>query len=181
MKLFSKNSEKILSKEEFKTYFLDYFAALVRFAESFGLRSDESEDLVSEIFIGIWKNRKHTPLQRPLKAYLFKAVKNRSINMLRLASRKTEVSKETVHVLELSNEDSYSFEAVDSEKLLDMLMAELNPVQKRIFRLAKLEGFTAQEIADILQMNKKTVYNLLGISVKAIQEKYIEYQRSITT
>ena len=179
MKLFSQNPEKILSQEEFKTYFLEYFATLVRFAESFGLRSDESEDLVSEIFIGIWKNRKSTLLQRPLKAYLFKAVKNRSINMLRLASRKTEVSSETVKVLELSNEDRHSFEALDNEKLLNILMVELNPVQKRIFRLAKLEGFTAQEIADILQMNKKTVYNLLGISVKAIQKKYVEYQKSI--
>lgn len=181
MKLFSQNSEKILSQEEFKTYFLDYFGPLVRFAESFGLRSDESEDLVSEIFISIWKNRRYTQIQKPLKAYLFKAVKNRSINLLRLETRKTEVSTETVNIFKLSNEDRYSFEAVDSEKLLDMLMAELNPVQKRIFRLAKLEGFTAQEIADILQMNKKTVYNLLGISVKAIQAKYIEYQKSITT
>jgi len=62
--------------------FKQYEKALVTFSASIIRNFEDAQDVVSEVFLECFENKKQVE-----KAYLFKAVRNRSLNKIRANNR----------------------------------------------------------------------------------------------
>lgn len=126
---------------------------------AFGLIGDYdiSEDIVQNVFIKIWKQRQKLKDDIDLTNYLYKSVYNGFVDQYRKI--RPVFSLEKVHVESLRD-----FIHEDSDSSLENLMMQvkmeienLPPKCKEAFLLSKQDGLTNMEIADYLNISKKSV------------------------
>tara|TARA_R110002049_G_scaffold229919_1_gene402072 strand:- start:186 stop:782 length:597 start_codon:yes stop_codon:yes gene_type:complete len=126
---------------------------------AFGLIGDYdlSEDIVQNVFIKIWKQRKKLKDDVDLTNYLYKSVYNGFIDHYRRI--RPVFSLEKVHIDTLG-----ALVQDDPENSLERLVAQvkmeienLPPKCKQAFILSKQEGLTNIEIAEYLNISTKSV------------------------
>lgn len=129
---------------------------------------DISAEIVQDVFLKIWNNRKGLTEIDNFKSYLFVACKNHALNALRKSMREiqllveieTDIENRTFH----SNDDDNSSYFI----LLDESIDKLSKRQKEIYLLHKHERLTYQQIADKLGIGKESVKTHLDLAIKSI-------------
>ena len=148
-----------LKKGDEKAYSLlmdKYYQSLCSFAKVFTKDSAISEDIVQNVIIKFWSNRKKIDGNIHLKKYLYKSVYNEFIDHYR--KNKNLISLEEKHLKALN-------EVIDNDtdeilKMTNKLNEEINKLPKkcrRVLILSKKEGLTHDEIAKFLDISNKTV------------------------
>lgn len=153
--------------EEFEQNFKSLYKPLCLFALRFTGRIDDAEDVVQQAFADVWDKSRQGALIDNLKAYLFRAVRNRSLSLVAVAGcveateelpdREDTSEEERIRVAE---RDARLWEAIDG----------LPPERKKIFLLAKRDGLKYQEIAEELHLSVKTVENQMGKALKTLRD-----------
>ena len=110
------------------------------------IKSD-SEDIMQEVIIKLWKNINKIKNEEHLKAWLIRTTINTTIDNNRTSKSKYEVSLE-------ENEEEY-FEKEELEIINEL--KKLKPVSRNIIYLYYYQGYKTKEIAKILNMNINTV------------------------
>lgn len=132
------------------------------------LRNKEvCEDLLQELFIDFWQKR-HTLHIRSLKAYLYKAIRNRVLSYIR-----AEKSHEVLKGIEDNIEALYSPEGKLLEKevqqALQACMQQLPDKCREIFFLSRRQYLSNREISDLLHISPKTVENQITIALRKLK------------
>ncbi|WP_197413251.1 sigma-70 family RNA polymerase sigma factor [Pedobacter sp. Leaf176] len=147
------------------------WAPLLKNYANYFLNDDEiSSGIVNDVFLKIWSNAYQMD---DTKAYLFKSVKNASLNYITSQSKKRISYFDSGQLTILSdNSQSIDFLAEESEQLiyLKKLISKLPEKRQLVFRLHRIEGFNCQEIAELLQISSRTVEDHLAKSMKFIHE-----------
>ena len=110
------------------------------------IKSD-SEDIMQEVIIKLWKNIDKIKNDEHLKAWLIRTTINTTIDNNRTSKAKYEVSLE-------DNEDAY-FEKEELEIINEL--KKLKPDCRNVIYLYYYQGYKTKEIAKILNMNINTV------------------------
>ena len=141
-----------------------YSALTYNFVYHLGGKED-SEDIVQEVFVKVWKNLKKYNTEQNFKTWLFSIANNTTIDWMR--------KKKNVVFSKFDNEDGNNlFEEtlIDTEPLADELVAiaqdkkiienileELSPEYRSILLLHYVDNFTFKEIGEILNKPLNTV------------------------
>ncbi|HLR89496.1 MAG TPA: RNA polymerase sigma-70 factor [Balneolaceae bacterium] len=145
-----------------------YYYALCDFAFQYVRSFDLTEEIVSDVFLNIWKRRERLNITSSFKAYIFRAVRNQSINYLKKENRDFD----SLDLLENEASEEYQPDEelifCELENRIEVLLNTLPPRRKLIFKLSRIEGFTYQEIADILSISIHTVQNQMVQAVKTL-------------
>src|SRR5688572_11908106 len=92
---------RVLNNNDYKAFeilFTTMYPQLCRFCLKFVHTAEVAEELVSDVFYTIWKNREQIIVSSP-KSYLFTAVRNRGFDYLRKVKRSQLYSlQEATHV-----------------------------------------------------------------------------------
>lgn len=142
----------------FEELFHRYYALLCQRVRSMIDCPHRTEEIVSDVFIKMWNNRRQLAISSSLKAYLFTAVRNQAIDFLRKQARNRTVDGE-IRTAVPSNYSSPE-EAVIFEEVNDAVEAAIEalpPQGRHIFRLSRDEGLKYREIASLLNISIKTV------------------------
>ena len=168
--------EKIKGHDQsaFEHVFNRFYKELCNFSLMYLKVEQASEEIVQETFINIWEKRQKLTIQSSLKAYLYVAVKNRSINYLK--SQISQVSKRS-HSTSADNaihiEEAASVEkAMHNAELQEVLERAVSSLPKRcgeIFTLTRIQGLSYQQVAEKLGISKKTVEAQMGIAFKKLR------------
>ncbi len=169
---------KIIQDDEkaFNIVFEKYFFSLCKFCHQIVKEVEVTEELVSDVFVRLWLNRHSIQFKSGLKPYLFKSVKNASLNYLRSSRSLVNIEEvnETTLVSDVKSDSGLIHEELNNE-ILQMINA-LPPQQGLVFKLHKLEGQSQAEIAETLSISIKTVQNHLCLALKYLSEKCTIYQ-----
>ena len=159
----------------FQSLYLHLAPPLIRFANSF-LKEDRalSEDIVAEIFAGLWERRQTLMNIEHLKVYLFTCVRNAALNHLEKMERTSFYSFEELEVVlaplisaQDPEKDMISGETMEAvQEAMNALPAKC----RLIFRMAKEEGLRYKEIADILNISVRTIDSQIAIALRKIHE-----------
>ncbi|WP_121356005.1 RNA polymerase sigma-70 factor [Flavisolibacter nicotianae] len=154
----------------FEAIFRQHYERLCSYAYTFLKDEARSEDVVQEVFIKIWEQRKNLIGSNQLKFYLFTAVRNNCLTAI--AKNKKNI------IIELGDEEfpdeiTITMEAAssgaDPKILLAKAMEQLPPKCREVFMLSRLSGQTYQQIADSLGISVKTVENQMGKAIKTLK------------
>ncbi len=165
----SRLSEEIRASNvaAFEKLFRKYHSSLCDFAYRIVKAHDTPEDIVQEMFTHIWIDRENWFPQVSVKAYLFRAVRNASLNYLKHLQVTDNWSNE-----QYCSITSNLLEDFDNKELLDRTLQaiELLPEGcKTVFLLSREEGLTYEEIASTLDISVKTVKTQMGRAFKALR------------
>ena len=129
------------------------------------------EDIVQDIFMQLWETRDSLNVTSSFSGYLYTSAKNRVLNMFRQSDIHSRFAQYILaNEKESSNETEDSIIDSDYTNLLNDLIESLPAGQKEIFRLSRIEGFTYQEIAEMLQTPVENVRKQVSRASKKIKE-----------
>ncbi len=158
--------------QAFDKLFSMYGHRIYHFAYGYLKSKEFAEDIVQEVFLRIWKNRKSLNLELSFKAYLFKIAYHSILENFEKSYRqqayKDKLIEESVTFIP-GNEERLNYQLL-LEKV-DKLIDQLPPRQKEILIKRRKEGIPVKEIARQLGIAPKTVENHLTEALKTIQKK----------
>jgi len=161
------------NKLAFDQLFRKYYPALCKFAFLYVKDSDQSQELVQDMFVALWNEAESRTVDN-VKAYLYTTVKNRSLNFIDAEKRHSSLLQTNYNHSEESNStaeaDIDAFNAILQDKL-----ADLPDKCREIFLLTKFEGLSYEEVADYLKVSVKTIENQMGIAFKKLREAMLPY------
>ena len=159
-----------MTKREFENIYRQHYAQMYRLARVMLYDSQESKDVVSDVFVRLLDN-KEMPTQDKMEGYLMTAVRNRCRDILSHKSIREQVEK-----LFLQESMQSQIISVNDDDRLERLMlfieAELSPLSQQIFRLRFLREMSYEEVALATGVSKVTVYNHLSQSLQRIKEHF---------
>jgi RNA polymerase sigma-70 factor, ECF subfamily len=155
-------------QEALEILFERYYYRLCDFAFQFVRSFDLTEEVVSDVFLKIWKKRHDLVITGNFRAYIYTATRNQALNYL----QKEKSDWESLD--ELRDESSKAYRPDEElmfrelENRIEILINTLPPRRKIIFKLSRIEGLTYQEIADVLSISIHTVQNQMVSAVKQL-------------
>lgn len=130
-----------------------------------------TEEIVQDVFMKIWLNRKMLPSVRSFTSYLFILSRNYTLNCIRKMV-KDHQSQQQYDKMLLSIDSGYvvadEIEA-DVQVVIDRAVAQLPPQQQRVFRLRQ-SGLKNPEIARQMNISPDSVKKYQQWAMKAISE-----------
>lgn len=115
-----------------------------------------SEEIVQDIFYVLWRDREKLDILSSLKSYLYKSVKNNSLQFERREKLESRYSNENKD--EKLSEDPHDYlELKELEALIERILAKMPQRRAQIFKLHRFEGKKYLEIAQDLSISVKTV------------------------
>lgn len=118
------------------------------------------EDIVQDIFISLWKNRKTIEIKVSLEKYLFSCVRYQVFNQFR--KNRTNLRPEIFqHIEERCSSDNPESKLVykELEQKVDSIVDELPEKCKLVYKMSRDEQLTHKEISNKLNISPKTVEN----------------------
>lgn len=164
-----------LSKDNqaaFNHLFETYYRDLLFFAGNFIPSRNTCEDIVQSIFVKLWTDRKNLPIEKSVKSYLLKAVRNHCLDHLRHLNIKQEYEDYMVEnhgVLESYDTDHYLLYS-DLHEHLQTALSRLTPEKREVLILSRLEGIKYKEIAARLHISERTVEVRISDSLKELRQ-----------
>jgi RNA polymerase sigma-70 factor (family 1) len=155
----------------FDNIFKKYNKKVYYFAFSYLKNKEEAEDVVQEVFMNLWRFRDQINEYYVFNKYLFRITYNSICKKFRKqASDKKqmeEVLRNFVHEDDSTNLD------IEYNNLLETtnsLIEKLPSRQKKIFLLSVNDQQTSEQIAQQLNISKKTVENYLALAKTTIRK-----------
>jgi RNA polymerase sigma-70 factor, ECF subfamily len=141
-----------MSVEAFKQHILPMKDRLYRFALHFLQDVQEAEDAVQDVMAGVWARRAEWPQWNNIPAYCMTATRNNCLDRLR---RRRGLNVEPEKAARISSPDKDPYEQVTHKEIIQRIrrcMDALPPNQQQVIRLREMEGFSYNEIAEVLDM-----------------------------
>ena len=159
--------EKLRAGDE-DTYiwlFKQYYSPLCIYAKGFLRRNDLAEEIVSETFFNIWRNRSRLKIKVSLKLYIYQAVCNNSLSYLRKMQREDKLDDRFgnfdwdfgLKESQISQKPLEYLINKDLENSIKTALGKLTQQQQTVFKLKRYEGKKNREIGKILGISEKTV------------------------
>lgn len=175
------NNDSVLLKQlkegsykAFDCLYEQYFDLLYGFIFSFTRSHEQTKELVQEAFIKVWINRDKIDAELSFKAWLYKMAKNQLLDRLKKQLHSPLFEDYLNHCSdeELSvnaEDDSFDYEAFCQS--LTVAKTRLSPRQAEVFGLCKEQGYSATEVARLLNISENVVYNYLSQAITILRKE----------
>jgi len=163
----------------FKQFFDRLYPRFYRFAYYY-VRSDVmSEELVSDVFLKIWNNRKKLPDIERIDHYFFQSVKNQAFTYLQRESKRSyaDVSFSKSTRIDYNEPENLMMASELAAKIEEAISA-LPEKCELIFRMVREDNMSYKEVAELLEITPKTVENQMHIALKKLKASLDEYQHA---
>ncbi|NML20890.1 sigma-70 family RNA polymerase sigma factor [Pseudoflavitalea sp. G-6-1-2] len=154
----------------FRQLFDLYSKRLFSFALAMTKSSADAEEIIQECFTRVWVQRHTlTNIQLP-EAWLYRIVRNCTIDHLRKISREQKLINQ---VWSNISEPDRSLEdfilSREYQQLINQALEQLSPQKQQVYRLSREQDCSHEEIARITGLSKSRVNNILTETLKFIK------------
>ncbi len=158
-------------KYAWQILFDHYYQSLCSYVMKFVTDKDASEDIVQNVFIGLWKSSQQFDDAKNLTYFLYKSCYNRALNHIR--DQKVKDNK-IEHI-----EDNKSFDREEvyeetlKEEVVRLLYHHINklPAQQKEIIMLRLKGYGWNEIAEELDVSINTIKTYRQRAFKKLSEQ----------
>lgn len=168
----------------FEDIYLSYFSKMKHFAKEYVISEEDAENIVQDVFVELWENRKMLNMHINLIAYLFTTIKNKCLNHLRhkivVQDTASKMQEEYTITLQMNLDsleifDNNLFSEQDIEEIISRALDSLSDKCRKIFIMSKMEGKRQKEIAQELNISINTVETQMGIAYKKLRIELKDY------
>lgn len=160
--------------EAFKKLFYEFYPSLCVFAGRYVSSSETCEDVVQEVFLNIWKNRKTLNIHSSFRNFLVTSVRNKCTDYLRKqSSHERHMENYSLNSLSPSPDDVYTINEL--EEMLQIALDKLPPNVQSAFNMSRIQKMTYNEIAAEMKVSPKTVESYISQALKLLREELKDY------
>jgi len=154
-----------------------YYPYLVKTAYHVLMDEHQAKDLVQEVLFNFWSKRENVTIESGLKSYLRKSVVNRSIDQIRRKKRFGVAEEITDYNLTDNNVSKQ--ELLETHDLQQVILAAIERLPEKcklVFTLSRFEDLSHSEIAEQLDISKKTIENQMTKALKVVRQAVQQYK-----
>lgn len=160
----------------FDFFFNYYYPGLCVFAQQIGSVSlEDSKNLVQDVFLKFWHNRKKLTINTSVRSYLFVSVKNRCFDFIKQANRKGTLNYTELDKIDLADESMQTFVLTELEAIFQTSLNKLPERCREVFELSRFEGLKNKEIAKQLNISEKTVENQMTKALRILKKEMKDF------
>jgi len=164
-----------MNLEAFQNRVLPTKNKLFRFALRFLGSEEEAKDVVQEVFIKVWNGREQMQEVQNWEAWCMRITKNLSLDRIRSLNRKQTQSIETTFdVRHEALTPHETTEMRESMTRINQLIEALPEKQRQVIHLRDIEGYSYNEICEILELDMNQVKVNLFRARNAVREKLVK-------
>lgn len=163
-------------KKSFDDLYFYYYPKLYAFSKTFLKVEDDINDILQEVFIKTWDNRKKIKDVETFNAWIFTITKNSVVTYFREKIRQKDFESRVrkMAVGELVFNDSLEYK--DLKERVDQLVEQLPEKRKMVFKLSREKGLSNREIAKKLEISIKTVEDHMLYSLRFLRNNLKDFE-----
>src|SRR5690625_658532 len=157
-------------RQAFDKIYWIYHQPMLELARRYLKDHQLAEDAVQDVFYRLWIKRKEIDSERSLRGFLFTALRNHVLNMVKIHKRRIlrqfeYAESQNVVTRQADAEVIYS----ETEKIVQNGIKTLPEGKKLVFTLTSLKGYSNQEVAEYLGISVHTVRSQFQKANKIVQ------------
>lgn len=157
----------------FEEIYKSYFTPLRNYSASIVGDSDAAYEIIQNIFVALWENRKNLDREKSLRNYLLRSTHNNSLRYLKTQSLHLQHQENLKQ--EKSEEEQENVirheEHPDPEQQLSALLNELPERSRQVVIMSHIENKKSADIALELGISVRTVETILYQAMKKLRGK----------
>ena len=159
------------SEVALKLLYRHYFDKLMRFISIYIKSNQTSEEIISDVFLTIWQNRKSLQEIKNFNAYIYTIARNLSIDYLRAKKMDFEHLSEIPLDVYFRTDTTPEDELITKEfaKTLDDAINSLPNQCKIAFKLIREDNLKYKDAAEILNITVKTLEAHITKAIKELR------------
>lgn len=158
------------SHEAFREIFKKSYPKVYAFIRGLVKDTNDTEDLAQIVFIKLWDKRAMFSQVRHFDSYLFTLTKYTVFNYIAAKNVLPFVDVDNIPDAQDAHNPHDELVAKDLQLLIDMVVDTMPPQRKMIYQLSRIRGFSNEQIAEKLGIQKKTVENHLNLALRELKE-----------
>jgi RNA polymerase sigma-70 factor (family 1) len=131
--------------------------------------AETAKDLLQDFFFDFWHNHLAAKIDTSLNAYLFNAVRNRSLNYLNKEQTAERLKQTMLVAREIPT--NFPLENLELKRQIDEAIDKLPMMAGRVFRMQYQENLSQLEIAQRLNISRHTVSNHIDRALRELRQK----------
>jgi RNA polymerase sigma-70 factor (ECF subfamily) len=151
--------------------FKEYYRPLTIFANKYLKDLDSSKELVQDLFVSIYENRKNQVITTSLKSYLYQSVRNRCLNQLKKEEVRRDYQKQAKQFGASNDILEDQILANELEHEIFRIISQLTPKCREVFTMSRVKGKGNPEIARKLEISIRTVETHISNALKALRQQ----------
>lgn len=160
-----------IKRDDYVSYnqlFVRYYNRLCCYAYRILMDKEDTEDVIQELFLTLWKNRSKIEIEGTVASYLYKMAKNLSLNYIRSKMNYKTLLENQENTCAYYEENQ--FESEEFRVILYDCIDRLPGRCKEVLLLHRVKGLKQKEIADQLSISVKTIKNQIWSSLQKIKK-----------
>ena len=153
-----------ITEDHFRQIFRNQYSALLNYALTLFV-DEEVKDIVQEAFVELWKRRDTLNDNDHIKAFLYKTVYTRTLNMVRhrhivqgYSEQKKQIENRRMKYYQPDQSDVMRhIESRELGRQIDTAIDELPEKCRMAFTLSYLHGMKNKEISGVMKISVRTV------------------------
>lgn len=170
------------SEQAFEKLYMLYSARLFGNLLKLTKSETDAQEILQEVFIKIWDNRRQIDTEKSFRSYLFKIAENKVYDLFRKVARD---KKREEQIIFLSTSDYVYIEESllnkETISILNKAIESLPPQRQQVFRLCKLEGKSYKEAGELLGISVSTISDHIVKATKTIRSYFGKNEQALTT
>lgn len=162
------------NESTFDSVYKQYYRGLCAFASQY-VEFLECEEVVQEVMMWLWENRKMLVPEMSLKSLLFTMVKNKCLNSIAHTQVKQQVHEKLYRKFQQQFEDPDFYVQGELMRLLNKAISELPPQYREAFILNRFDDLTYNEIAERTGVSTKTIAYRISQALKILRQELKDY------
>lgn len=159
------------SLKAFNMIYQLYAGKLLSYVANATNSKEDAEEIVHDIFMGLWKNHKNLDPATDLSTFLFHIAYKRRIDFFRRSLNAPIYEDYMLFHNELVSEDHHDMEYDEFRTLFNKALEALPRRLQTFVVLSRIKGLTNEEIAQKLNISEKTVMNGISLGLKLLKNQ----------
>lgn len=164
-----------MNYETFENRVLPAKNKLFRFAFRLLGSTEEAKDVVQEVMIRVWNGREQMTNIENMEAWCMRITKNLSLDRIRMQQRRpTDSIQEGFEIRQETLTPHERTEIHENMQRINEMIAALPEKQRQVIHLRDVEGYSYNEICEILELDMNQVKVNLFRARSAVREKLVK-------
>lgn len=161
------------NRKSFGKIYQLYWNKVYEFTRLYILSEHDCEEIVQEVFIKIWENRKKIDCNQSFDGYLFIITRNMIFNHSRKKINQDFLKTTVDAAISIESDQNILNDIIcsDLKQYIGKLIDQLPPRQKEVFKMSRNQKLTYKEIASSLHITPKTVERHINEALHFLRKK----------
>lgn len=160
-------------RSAFRILFNAYYSRVYRFAERILKDSLYADEVAQAVFVGLWRKREMLDPDRNFENYLYVLSRHAVTDFMRL-NRRARLAEG----LEAVTDTGLSGDSTDAVAEYHLIQSQIDKIvegmpeqRRKVYCMSRNEGLSNDEIAERLQISKRTVERHLNLALNTLRKE----------